>query len=64
MPRKPKIRAEGSPQSQGDVVRAVIQRLESTPPALGGRWRAGMLAYWKRVLMEVEAEESHNQKEV
>lgn len=37
------------------VVKLTIRRMEQLPPALGSKWREGMIAYYKRVLVDLES---------
>jgi len=42
-------------QGRIDTVKRTIDELEKSPPALGDKWRAGMLNYYRHVLTELEA---------
>ena len=41
------------------TIKATLEGLRMTPPALGGKWRDGMIRYYTEVLEELEVLHSH-----
>jgi len=47
--------SKGSIEQRIATVQLTIVELVNSPPALGGKWRSGMLEYYRRVLKELKA---------
>lgn len=45
---------KGKLRRQIRKIRETLDRLDKLPPALGARWRIGMIRYYERVLRELE----------
>lgn len=43
------------------AMRKTVHDLDVLPPALGGKWREGMLRYYRSVLAELESYDVSNQ---